>query len=134
MIALKKNPKFCWKSYRLKRFQKVIRSGKRIINFSLPQFSFYTSKNNSLSHCQFGISVPRKMIKKASERNFYKRQIKNILIPWLQKADYCHPQHSHQNLIIIVRYPYLKNDFAANQKNLEQLLVWVLKNTSKTNN
>ena len=134
MTKLKKKPKFCWKSYRLKRFQKVIKLGKRIINFNLPQFSFYVAKNNTLSHCQFGIGVPRKMIKGATERNFYKRQVKNILIRWIKKTNHCHPQHTHQSLIIIVRYPYLKNDFATNQKNLEWLLEWVLKKNSKINN
>jgi len=130
----KKKSKFCWKSYHVKRFQKVIQTGKRIINFNLPQFSFYVAKNSSLPHCQFGISIPRKMIKKATERNFYKRQIKNILIPWVQKTNPCYPPHSHQSLIIIMRYPYLKNDFATNQKNLEWLLKWVLKRNLKINN
>lgn len=135
MLKLKRNPKFHWKSYRLKRFQKIIQSGKKIINFNFPQFSFYLAKNNLLPHCQFGISVPRKMIKGAVQRNFYKRQIKNILIRWLQKSNSsCHFHYSHQSLIIILRYPYLKNDFSTNQKNLERLLEWVLKRNSKINN
>ncbi|MCE8167920.1 MAG: ribonuclease P protein component [Candidatus Moeniiplasma glomeromycotorum] len=132
-MGLKKKSKFYWKSYRLKDFQKIIQSGKKTINFNFPQFSFYIAKNNSLPHCQFGISVPRKMIKKATGRNFYKRQVKNILIRWIQKSNHCRPYHSHQSLIIILRYPYLKNDFATNQKNLEFLLEWVLKKNSKIN-
>ncbi|KLL01613.1 MAG: ribonuclease P [Mycoplasmataceae bacterium RC_NB112A] len=133
----KKKLAFSWKSYRLKRFQKIIKTGKRLINFDFPQFSFYVAKNNLLPHCQFGISVPRKMIKKAAPRNFYKRQIKNMLIGWLQKQNYnCRAGqlHSRQNLIIIMRYPYLKNDFAANQKVLERLLNWILKDSSKNIN
>jgi ribonuclease P protein component len=65
------------------------------------------------------------MIKGAAQRNFYKRQIKNMLIKWLQKLDQdgqINPLHTHQNLIIVMRHPYLKNDFATNQKNLEWLL------------
>ncbi|MCE8163023.1 MAG: ribonuclease P protein component [Candidatus Moeniiplasma glomeromycotorum] len=134
MSELKNKSTFSWKLYRLKQFQKVIQTGKRLINFNFPQFSFYVAKNNLLLHCQFGISVPRKMIKKAVPRNFYKRQIKNMLIGWLQKQNYsCQTSnsHSHQSLIIIMRYPYLKNDFATNQKKLYHLLPWVLNQNQK---
>lgn len=48
-----------------------------------------------------------------------------MLISHLKKnQDSCQTSdnHSHYNFVIIVRYPYLENDFQTNQKNLYKLL------------
>jgi hypothetical protein len=50
-----------------------------------------------------------------------------MLISHLKKYnDSCQmsDNHSHYNFVIIVRYPYLENDFQTNQKNLYKLLAY----------
>jgi ribonuclease P protein component len=115
-----------WRPYRLRKnwqFQKVIMSGQKIAN---PSFVIFFVKND-LNNCQFGISTPQKLIKKAVDRNYYKRQIRDMLILHLKKyQDSCQTSdnHSHFNFVIIVRYSYLEIDFATNQKNLYKLLLF----------
>src|SRR5689334_11026138 len=80
---------------------------------------------NKLNNCQFGISTPKKIVKKAVDRNRCKRQIREILIKHLKKnQDSCQSDnnHTHHNLVIIIRNAYLENDFQTNQKNLYKLL------------
>jgi ribonuclease P protein component len=93
-----------------------------------PSFAIFFAANNH-DNCRFGIATPKKLIKLATDRNFYKRQIKGMLISHLKseeekQADGCqtNAEHCHSDLVIIIRYPYLKNDFATNQKNLYKLL------------
>jgi ribonuclease P protein component len=81
-----------------------------------------------------------KLFKLATDRNFYKRQVKSMLISHLKsgegkKADSCQTstEHSHSDLVIIIRYPYLKNDFVTNQKNLYKLLDLVDRMKRKSN-
>jgi len=42
-------------------------------------------------------------------------------------------EHSHSDLVIIIRHPYLKNDFATNQENLYKLLEVVDRMKSSSN-
>ena len=114
-----------WKPYRLRKnwqFQEIIVGGQKIAN---PSFVIFSVKNN-LNNCQFGISTPQKLIKKAVDRNRYKRQVRDMIITHLKKHDdscQINDNHSHCNFVIIIRYPYLDNDFATNQKNLYKLLL-----------
>ena len=96
-------------------------NGQKIVNASFVVFSV----ENKLNNCQFGISTPKKMVKKAVDRNRFKRQVREMLITHLknhQNSCQTSTNHSHCNLVIIIRYPYLESDFATNQKNLYKLL------------
>ena len=118
-----------WKPYRLRKnwqFQEIIKAGKKAAN---PSFVIFSTANN-LDSCQFGISVPQKLVKKAVDRNYYKRQIRNMLILHLKEHnDSCQVDnaHSHYNFVIIIRYLYLESDFQTNQKNLYKLLFFIYK-------
>ena len=118
-----------WKPYRLRKnwqFQEIIKAGKKVAN---PSFVIFSTENN-LDNCQFGISIPQKLVKKAVDRNYYKRQIRNMLILHLKENnDNCKvdDNHSHYNFVIIIRYLYLENDFQTNQKNLYKLLFFIYK-------
>ncbi|WNE41180.1 MAG: Ribonuclease P protein component [Mycoplasmataceae bacterium] len=113
-----------WRPYRLRKnwqFQEIITDGQKLVNDSFVAFLFA----NKIENCQFGISTPKKIIKKAVDRNHYKRQIRDMLIKFLKKnQDSCQTKenHNHFSFVIIVRYSYLENDFQTNQKNLYKLL------------
>ena len=114
-----------WRPYRLRKnwqFQEIIMKGQKIVN---PSFVVFSVANN-FNNCQFGISTPKKLIKKAVDRNRFKRQVRDMLISYLKKnSDSCQisDNHLHCNFVIIIRYPYLENDFQINQKNLYKLLL-----------
>jgi len=118
-----------WKPYRLRKnwqFQAVIKGGQRLAN---PSFVIF-SVENTLDNCLFGISAPQKLVKKAVDRNYYKRQIRNMLILHLKENnDSCQigNNHSHYNFVIIIRYLYLEINFQTNQKNLYKLLSFIFK-------
>ena len=98
----------------------MIKSGQRLVN---PSFVIFSAENN-LANCLFGISTPQKLVKKAVDRNYYKRQIRNMIILLLKKNNGdCRigNAHQHRNFVIIVRHFYLANDFATNQQNLYKL-------------
>lgn len=117
-----------WKPYRLRKnseFQKIITQAHKVANRN---FTIFLS-SNKLNNCQFGISIPHKWVKKAVDRNYYKRQIRNILIQYLKKYNNsCQLtiNHCHYNLVIIIRPSYLTSDFATNQENLTKLLFFAL--------
>ena len=114
-----------WKPYRLRKnwqFQEIITSGQKTVNASFVLFFVA----NNLENCRFGISTPKKLVKKAVDRNRFKRQVREMLITHLKKHQgscQTSANHSHCNLVIIIRYPYLESDFATNQKNLDKLLL-----------
>ena len=120
-----------WRPYRLRKvwqFKDVITKEQKLVN---PSFTIFFAANNH-DNCRYGIAIPKKLIKLAVDRNLYKRQIRGMLIFHLKsdlkkKMNSCQtdPQHSHSDLVIIIRYPYLKNDFAANQENLYKLLTLI---------
>lgn len=113
-----------WSSYRLRKAQEftaVIQQGKKLVNSDLAIFAC----PNHLANCRFGISIPRKLVKKATQRNYYKRQVKNIIILWLKaNNDSCQIiQPDHQDLVIIVRSGFLLHNFAAKQDSWERLIL-----------
>lgn len=118
-----------WKLYRLRKnwqFQEVIKKGKKIANRNFVIFL----RKNRLSNCQFGISIPQKLAKKATKRNHFKRQVRSILILYLKKHDNnCCTDNGyfHYNYVIIIRSFYLESNFKANQENLWKLLNYILK-------
>jgi|SRR4051812_3283483 len=106
--------------YRLRKtweFAKTIEKSKKVVNSGFVIFCSPSQLNN----CRYGISIPRKLVKKAVQRNHYKRQIKNILLKY---KDVCQNlSSSHYNLVIIVRPGFLAIDqFFAKQKSLVELL------------
>jgi len=99
----------------------VLNQGKKIVNSEF--VIFYLP--NQLNNCRFGISIPRKGVKKATQRNYCKRQIKNMLTFSLKKdRDTCQfSQPNHYDLVIIIRSGFLTTDqFATKQKSLVELL------------
>ena len=113
-----------WSAYRLHKtweFSEVFKQGKKVINSEF--VAFYLP--NHLNTCRFGISVPRKIVKKATQRNYCKRQIKNILVSFLREHEIICPfnQPNHYDLVIVIRPNFLTiNDFSAKQKSLVELL------------
>jgi ribonuclease P protein component len=117
-----------WRPYRLRKvwqFKDLITKGQKVFN---PSFTIFFTSNNH-NNCRFGIATPKKLIKLAVDRNFYRRQVRAMLISHLKsslkkKANSCQAstEHSHSDLVIIIRYPYLKNEFITNQANLYKLL------------
>jgi ribonuclease P protein component len=110
-------------SYRLKEkheFSNAIKEGKRMVGSN---FLFFF-QNNNLSNCQFGISIPRRLVRKANRRNYYKRQIKHILTIFLQNNLNRCPDTRHFNLLIIIRPGFLKNiGFVNKKENLLSMLI-----------
>jgi len=102
-------------------FSEVFKQGKKIINSEF--VAFYLP--NHLNTCRFGISIPRKIVKNATQRNYYKRQIKNILASFLKEHKIVCPfnQPNHYDLVIVVRpnFPTV-DDFSVKQKSLVELL------------
>jgi ribonuclease P protein component len=96
---------------------------------------FYSS--NQLTNHRFGISVPKKLVKEPTERNYYKRQVKNILIAFLKENN---PQKifqpQHFDFVIIIRSGFRGEDeFLVKQESLTKLLNLIRqKEFSLTNN
>ena len=114
-----------WSTYRLHKvweFSEVFKQGKKVINSEF--LVFYLP--NHLNTCRLGISVPRKIVKKATQRNYCKRQIKNILASsFLREHEIICPfnQPNHYDLVIVIRPNFLMvNDFSVKQKSLAELL------------
>jgi len=106
--------------YRLRKpweFTEVIEKGKKVSNL---EFAIFYSPNH-LNNYRFGISIPRKLVKKAVQRNYYKRQIKSILV---KHKEICQDLFfSHYDLVIIIRPGFLlTGQFSAKQKSLTELL------------
>src|SRR5437879_9703429 len=81
---------------------------------------------NHMNTGRIGISVQRKIVKKATQRNYCKRQIKNILASsFLREHKIICPfnQPNHYDLVIVIRPNFLAvNDFSVKQKSLVELL------------
>jgi ribonuclease P protein component len=95
--------------------------GNRMSNSS---FVIFIAKNRE-NQCKLGISIPQKIVKKASQRNLYKRQIKNMFSMFLisnEKSCSNEENHVHCNKVLIVKSNYLKSDFENNKKNFEQIM------------
>lgn len=72
-------------------FSRLINQGKKVVNSEFMVFFL----PNQLNNCRFGISIPRKLAKKASQRNYSKRQIRNIVFFFLSKENpsFCQANH-----------------------------------------
>src|SRR5688500_9619174 len=83
-------------------------------------FFFIYYNGNSKNNCCFGISVPRKIVKLATKRNLYKRQVYSMLISYLKNyGSVCRSKESfHYDFFIIIGSLYLENDFETNKKKL----------------
>ncbi|SRR6266516_2957827 len=97
----------------------IIKKGRKVINSEFVIFYSLSQLNN----CRFGIGVPCKLVKKAVWRNYYKRQIKNILANY---KDFCQGLSSHYNFVIIVRPRFLVSQFLVKQNSLVELLNLIL--------
>jgi len=100
----------------------VFKQGKKIIN---SEFVAFYLPNHSNIICRFGISIPRKIVKNATQRNYYKRQIKNTLVSFLKEHKIICPfnQPNHYDLVIVIRPNFLTvDDFSVKQKSLVELL------------
>jgi ribonuclease P protein component len=102
----------------------VIKKGRKVVN---PEFVIFYSLSQ-LKNCRFGISIPHKLVKGAVQRNYYKRQIKNILA---SHKSFCQDSPSHYNLMIIIRPGFLVSQFSARQDSLVELLGSVVQKESK---
>ena len=83
--------------------------------------------DNKHNECRFGISIPRRMVKLATKRNLYKRQIYSMLISYFKAYDsICKGKRSfHYDFFIIIGSFYLENNFETNKKKLQNLLFFV---------
>ena len=91
-------------------FQKIIRDNKKIVN---KLFIVYYKKNE-INHARVGISTSKKL-GNAIVRAKVRRQIRSMcqeIISFDKSVDY----------IIIIRKPYLDNEFSANKESLAKLL------------
>jgi len=121
-----------WKPYRLRKtwdFQKIIEQKNKIINYQF--LIFYLP--NQIANCRFGITIPKKIVKKAVERNLYKRQIKNMLILWIKESGCLEIENFHYDLVIIMRNSYTDKDFQHNQKILVSSLNYIVKKEKNQN-
>ena len=110
-----------------KDFQSVYRRGRYIAS---PLFSVNVLPNK-FGMTKIGIVVNKKVTKKASERNFLKRQVREIVrlvLPKMQKG---------QSVVVTVRQPALKADYKTMEKDImnsfKRLGVLTSENFSKNN-
>jgi len=104
ILSLKKN----W------QFEKIINFGEKIFD---NYFNIFFTKND-LENCRFGICVSKKIVKKSVKRNFYKRQIRNIIINYNKKSK----KHFHNDKIIIIRKNFFEKTFFEKNQKLNNLL------------
>jgi ribonuclease P protein component len=90
---------------------------------------------NQLFNHRFGISVPRKLVKKSSQRNYYKRQVKNILTFFLKENSQTNFFPKHFDFVIIIRFGFqTQGKFLVKQVSLTKMLNSILqKELSLTN-
>lgn len=102
------------KKYRLLKnyqFEKLIVNGKYVTNQEFFIYYFYRNDNGTV---RIGISVPKKRVNKAFNRNKIKRQIKHMLSD--VKKEWA------IDIVIIMKKNYLNNDYSTNRTSLLNLL------------
>ncbi|MDQ7982977.1 MAG: ribonuclease P protein component [Spiroplasma sp.] len=102
------------RKYRLLKnyqFENLIVNGKFVSN---RDFFLYYCYRDDLGTIRIGITVPKKLVKKAFARNKIKRQIRSMLID-VEK-------NWAINIVLIVRKNYLNNDYTNNKVSLTNLL------------
>ena len=102
------------KSYRVRKNEEFTRIIGQKHSISSANFVLYSS-NKIETNCRVGISVSKKL-GDAVTRNRIKRQVREMI-----KVVYDF-DNSNKDLIIIVRAPYLKNEFKVNLLDLEKLV------------
>lgn len=124
-------------SYRLRKswwrkFSKIISQSRKVIN---SEFVIFYLPNRLINH-RFGISIPGKLVKKSTQRHYYKRQVKNMLISFLKEINQQKTfQPKYFDFAIIIRSGFQAQDkFYAKQESLTKLLSLILrKELSLTN-
>jgi ribonuclease P protein component len=105
----------------------LVEKGRKIVSHNFVVFLSPISQLET-NNCLFGISIPKNLVKKAVNRNYCKRQIRNMLILYLKEhQNNCAlgKKKTHYKMIIIIRQNYLKNDFTDNQSSLYRLLFYI---------
>jgi len=102
----------------------VIQKGRKVIN---SEFVIFYSLSQ-IKNCRFGVGISRKLVKGAVQRNYYKRQIKNVLT---NHKSFCQSSSSHYNLVIIIRPGFLVSQFSARQESLVELLGSIVQKESR---
>lgn len=130
------------KTYRLQKdwqFNYLIKKGYKTINrdfiiYSLP-IILSSVKIRKANDYFFGVSIPKKMVKKATKRNLYKRQVCSILNIYLKQLILRQKVNSRRyffyEIIIVIRSNFLENNFSSNRSSLFSLLDIVLSFLSK---
>lgn len=111
------------KKYRLLKnyqFEKLIVNGKYVTNQDFFIYYFYRNDGKSI---RIGISVPKKRVNKASDRNKIKRQIKHMLSDVTKDRSI--------DMVIMVKKNYLNNNFETNKTSLLNLLKKVFNERGK---
>ena len=77
-------------------------------------------KKNNLEKARFGIAIPKKIAKKASTRNLFKRQIRNI-ISKIFNYEITEKERS-VDFVIIIKREFIEKDFFGKEKSLHNLI------------
>ncbi len=104
------------KKYRVKSakdFQTVIDNGKKI--YSKEYIIYYLNTNTG--YCRVGISVGKKILKNAVDRNYEKRVTRNFMSSIYSKLI------GSYDYVIICRKPSIKMSYDQRQKRVEELLI-----------
>lgn len=126
-----------WNNYRLRKtqeFQEIIKKRRKIFNNQL--IIFYSEKKDK-ENCRFGISIPKKIVKKAVYRNKYKRQIKSILISIIKEKSNPLRRISNWDLVLVIKENFIKENFQKNKDDLKKLLnffIWKNNNSQSRSN
>lgn len=94
-------------------FQEIIGLQKKVVNSSF----VICYRSSVYPNLRYGISVGKKNVRKAYQRNRVKRQLRAMMYDFIQQKEI-----PNQEIIVMVRPQYLKNNFKFNQKMLNQLL------------
>jgi len=123
-----------WNNYRLRKtqeFQEIIKKRRKIFNNQL--IIFYSEKKDK-ENCRFGISIPKKIVKKAVHRNKYKRQIKSILISIIKEKNKPLRIISNWDFVLVIKENFIKESFQKNKEDLKKLLnFFIWKNNNNQN-
>jgi len=123
-----------WNNYRLRKtqeFQEIIKKRRKIFNNQL--IIFYSEKKDK-ENCRFGISIPKKIVKKAVHRNKYKRQIKSVLISIIKEKNKPLRRISNWDFVLVIKESFIKESFQKNKEDLKKLLnFFIWKNNNNQN-
>lgn len=73
--------------------------------------------------CLFGISIPKKISKKSTKRNRYKRQVSEMINFFLKEKNFCsNNNHIHRDIVIIIKKKYEEGKFCEKKEELRNLI------------